>query len=203
VKVGPKKEKTIEARRKQVAELFFKGITGQKEIAERLHVNQATVSRDLKILQEQWKCEAAENFSEAKANELKRLEHLEDISWQAFEESGRRKVVDKDGNEKIIENAGDSRFLNSIHKCIETRIKLLGLQSPTEITLEEKGSLSLQIRHIDLTDRIAAIEQDIKDENHREQMRSDQEEIERKENAPPPTGYVKLPKYQNRTPAGD
>jgi hypothetical protein len=76
-------ELRIEARRSRVASLFLRGCKRQVELAQRLGVNQSTVSRDLKVINERWKAAAVRDLDEAKAQELAKLDELEQEYWQA------------------------------------------------------------------------------------------------------------------------
>ncbi|MBD1825665.1 ArsR family transcriptional regulator [Cyanobacteria bacterium FACHB-DQ100] len=134
--------------RATVAELRLKGWT-QQQIADYLELDQSTVSRDLKALEEQWKESALRDFDLDRAMELERLRLAEREFWDAWQRSQQSKetsireqlrnaIADEqggsiagDGRIKIAtrteQKTGEAVFLNGVIKCIELRSKLLGL----------------------------------------------------------------------------
>ena len=77
------------------AGLYLQGKT-QIEIAERVDVKQATVSRWFKALQEKWLEEAQTDFNIAKARELARIDNLERTYWDAYDESRQPRTITKE-----------------------------------------------------------------------------------------------------------
>src|SRR5258708_8031447 len=75
-------------RRKEIAALYLRGLT-QWEIAEKVGVNQGTVSRHLKTLFQEWLNDAREDFDLKKARELGKINVLEEIALVAWERSCR------------------------------------------------------------------------------------------------------------------
>lgn len=134
----------IAAQRRQIASMYLRGRL-QAEIAEELKISPATVSRDLKALQEEWRRSALIDIDTAKARELAKIDELECTYWVAWErsqedaESETKKVVDS-GDGKRYEaqtqrkgQAGDPRFLQGIQWCIERRCKILGADAPMQV----------------------------------------------------------------------
>jgi hypothetical protein len=139
---GPAEERRIEARRAQVAKLYLQGYRRQDDIAEKLGVDRATVSRDLKVVNERWKEAGVRDLDQAKGQELERLALLEQESWAAWEASKQaretstteqvtggegeryRAALRKEGQ------TGDPRYFTAILSCIAIRSKILGLNAP-------------------------------------------------------------------------
>jgi hypothetical protein len=130
--------------RATVAELYLKGWT-QLQIAQHLEIDQSTVSRDLKCLQEQWKASAARDFDTDKAAELERLAMIEKEAWAAWQKSQTAKetslseelAVASGGRSrtsvKIEQKTGEVAYINALVKIVDIRAKLLGL-FPSEKT---------------------------------------------------------------------
>lgn len=130
-----------------IAELRLKGWT-QQQIADYLEVNQATISRDLKMLETRWKESSMRDFDAERGMQLDRLDLLEREYWQAWERSQESKetsireqlrnaIASEEGttagggrvrmSTRTEEKIGDPQFLNGIGKVISERSKLLGL----------------------------------------------------------------------------
>jgi len=124
----------------------------QADIAERLKINQTTVSRDLKALQADWIKSTLRNFDEMKAEELAKVDRLEREYWRGWERSCEdAETVRREGDvarvEKVVTTAkgqaGDPRFLAGVQWCIDKRCKILGIDAPTK--LEHSGALSVSV----------------------------------------------------------
>ena len=79
-------------RRYDVAQMNLAGMT-LREIGEKLGVNAATVCRDLDWVREEWRKAAVENFDQARAIELARLNLVERKYWEAWNRSTEDKVT--------------------------------------------------------------------------------------------------------------
>jgi transposase len=131
----------IERDRKIISEMYLAG-KNQYEIAEEIGVSQATVSRDLKAIQKQWMKQTTFNLDRQKGAELARLDKLEAEYWKSWRDSRTyRKETIRLGNgttEDILHDVGygltggNSKFLDGVHKCIEQRCKILGLNAPAK-----------------------------------------------------------------------
>lgn len=77
-----------------VAELRLKGYT-QLQIADHLEVTQATVCRDLKTLEKQWRESALRDFDVDRVMTLKKLELAEKEYWAAWERSQQKLMHDR------------------------------------------------------------------------------------------------------------
>lgn len=145
--VSTRKKTDVEARRRDVGRLYLSGKT-QTEIAKEQDVTQATISRDLKALREQWLASALIDINEAKGRELAKIDALEVEYWEAWRRSIGEQIRERTkakgisidgqaGSPKQIEKTvqkftliGDPRFLQGIERCIDKRCKILGLDAP-------------------------------------------------------------------------
>lgn len=134
----PRSKSQIAKDRRVIARMYLSGSL-QVEIAEKLGLDQSTVSRDLKTLNDEWLQSALIDFNEARALELQRINNLEIIYFEAWQRSceDAETVVKKikgDGDKELQQTtkgqAGDPRFLSGVQWCIERRCKLLGLDEP-------------------------------------------------------------------------
>jgi len=89
----------------------------QTEIAERLGISQAQVSRDLKVIEGRWQEAARADISEIKAREYARLEALRREACDAWERSKER------GEE-------DPRYLQQLREISKAIRDLFGLDQP-------------------------------------------------------------------------
>lgn len=127
--------------RRRIAEMYLRGAI-QADIAKELDIDQSTVSRDLRALQDEWLASALVDINEAKARELARIDELERTYWAGWERSQEPIEVT---NKRATENAtgkrfdvntqsrgqvGDPRFLAGVGWCIERRCKVLGIDAP-------------------------------------------------------------------------
>lgn len=133
---------SILVRRRHVSRLALAGVKNQ-EIADELGVDIAAVRSDLTHLSKQWKREAKRSTDKLIREQLGRLSTLEAEYWEAWEASKKpttktskqTKKSTKNGDETTAKvdtttTSGDPRFLEGVHKCIEQRRKLLGLDAP-------------------------------------------------------------------------
>lgn len=135
--------------------MYLKGIT-QADIAGKYKVTQQTISNDLKALRKQWRDSAIRDFDEAQAEELRKIDELEKVYWEAWAKSVKdyQKTVKKEASgtsvkgkfeneEKKVERIkllGNPRYLDGVLSCIQKRCEILGLDAPvkTETTLNFK-----------------------------------------------------------------
>lgn len=151
----PRRSKIQQERdRVRVSEYYLKGWT-QTKIADEIGVTQAIISKTLQICREEWKKIAAMNIDEHKAQELARIDALEQEYWAGWEKSKQdaekrsskmigQEVDDGDGDEAIspkrlertvtIENkSGDTKYLDGVQWCINKRCEILGINAPMKI----------------------------------------------------------------------
>lgn len=133
-----------------IAALYLKGCP-QSEIAAQLNLTQATVSRDLKLIQEQWRQSAISDMGEVKQRELEKIDLIEYEAWQAWLRSQADAISettfgnsDKPNIKSSRNQYGDPRFLAQIERCIELRCKILGINAPTKIEVNWQQELENQ-----------------------------------------------------------
>lgn len=151
-KFGPRQREMVLAR---VADLYLKAI-GPSAIAKDVGVSTQQAINYVKELEKRWKASALRDFDQAKGIELAKLDHLEQQYWDAWERScldhteshtiveprivdGKEVPVRKRQTIKKIEEVGDPRFLDGVFKCIDRRVKLLGLDAAERHILETRG----------------------------------------------------------------
>lgn len=105
----------VEARRQQVARLYL-GKATQEEIAQRLGVNQCTISRDVSALMDRWKQEAALEVGTIRAREVAEIEELERVCAERFQDQP------------------DPRWIAERRLLKTRKAKLLGLDVPVPET---------------------------------------------------------------------
>ena len=76
----------IERDRRLISDLYLQGCL-QVDIAEQVNVSQATVSRDLAALQEEWHHSTLIDIDAKKSEELAKVDRLEREYWRAWQRS--------------------------------------------------------------------------------------------------------------------
>jgi hypothetical protein len=157
---------TIEDRRARVASFKVQGLSIRKIIAALAKakcVNPDTgkpwsvraIHEDLVHLTARWKSEALRDITQAKADELARLDELEREAWTAWHRGiGRKQIrTTKTGGKEGLEVSlrteslnGDPRYLAIVLDCQQRRAKLLGLDAPlkAEFTGADGGPIEVQ-----------------------------------------------------------
>lgn len=145
------------ARQAKVAELYLRGVS-QRKIAGQLKLAKDTVMGDLEELRKEWLAMALVDFDEKRANEIAKIDHLEEQAWLAWGRScedaetrrhkkekalragkkgqpAKMKVVGESQENTKKGQAGDVRFLERVAWCIDTRLRLIGAykNNPTQI----------------------------------------------------------------------
>lgn len=141
------------ADRKQIAALRLFGHS-QDAIAEKTGLSQATVSRDLAVVVEQWKSEAKGTMEEIKAKELAKLDELEKEAYAAWigskQETQKKVVEDRPGKSggkfakiETEKTNGDPRFLQALLAIQDRRAKILGFDVPVKFdgTVTNKATI--------------------------------------------------------------
>lgn len=159
---GPKRSKTQrQLDRATVGRLTLQGWS-QLDIAQYLELEQSTISRDLKAIQQQWKASAIRDFDLDKQQELQRLALLEREYWQGWERSQQAKEAsltekfggrDEAGNptgrvklaNRVEQRVGEPAFLNGVLSCVRERAKLLDLY-PNKETKPESTEAEQQLK---------------------------------------------------------
>jgi len=141
--------------RRNISRLYLQGVT-QVEIARELKISQPTVSRELKLLQAEWRVERVFDINEAKQRELAKIDNLEIEYWLAWKRSQTETVIktkkatkildmvrDQELSERTETSVGDARFLNGVMDCIKQRCAILGVEAPKKQELTGKDGKPL------------------------------------------------------------
>lgn len=128
--------------------LVAKGyLTGKSvaKIADVLNLPVSVVQSDLDTIREAWKSSAIADYNERTNIELARLDALEQVYWDAWwnslEENERQKRETRTSQRtqwtiaqvtKNTRQLGEAQYLQGVERCIDRRIKLLGLDAPTK-----------------------------------------------------------------------
>lgn len=105
------KKLDITSRRHQIAALMLAGVSKQEALAERVGVDQSTISRDIAAIEHDWKIATCEDIAKAKGKDLARIERVIQGLWPSAT-SGHLGAVDR------------------VVKLLQHRAKLLGLYAP-------------------------------------------------------------------------
>lgn len=118
--------------------------------------------RDIRAL---WRESAAKQFGERQAEELARIDRMEEEYWVAWEKSKvekkrRRGQAEVNNWSERAKHAGNPKFLDGIQWCIDQRCKILGLHAPKEIAMRhlKEGDRSVveQLSEVELKKIIAS-----------------------------------------------
>ena len=99
-------------------------------------ISQQQISADLKIIRTRWMQSQIRDFDAHQAEELAKLERLEQEYWAAW-----RAVEPTDRTAPA--------YLNGVGNCVEQRRKLLGLDAPSKVALD--GSIGVRRELTDLS----------------------------------------------------
>lgn len=124
--------------RRRIADLYLQGWL-QADIGDEIGIDQSTVSRDLKALQQEWMDATLADLDTIKAKELAKIDKLEREYYRGWVRSLQDAVTVRErasGDEvetttTTKPQAGDNKFLDGIDKCIARRWKVLGLDKLT------------------------------------------------------------------------
>lgn len=154
-----------------ITEYYLKGYTtraisrkiveeiGKMHPEENYYISHKTVSKDINILLKQWRDERIHDITQQKLVELTKIDKLEQTYWDAWEKSieNHKRKAEKlrgeiKGNESKpsfretietdIREFGEPRYLQGIERCIDKRCKLLGLDAPVKMDLQDNSFLS-------------------------------------------------------------
>jgi hypothetical protein len=149
-------------RRKQIAERYLR-LDRQWEIARAFGISQATVSRELNSLREEWTAAADVAIGQVVARELAKIELLEAMYWTAWERSCEQRAIDtvkqiknsdahgtkgkatRDEASKRLESRdGDPRYLAGIERCIRLRAEIVGIiKNRQEVTGPDASAIPI------------------------------------------------------------
>lgn len=104
-------------------------------------LTQQQISLDIKHLQKTWLAASMRDFDAARAEELKKVDNLERIHWEAWEKSCKDRPMRK-GKEKYDPSMydgrdGNSKHLDGVKWCINKRCEILGLDKPKKLALTD------------------------------------------------------------------
>jgi len=149
----------IQRDRVKIAEMYCRGLY-QSQIARNLKLSQQTISRDLKAIRKLWAERAVASFDQHVSNELAKIDNLERKYWEAWNKSLSKKYkekkstsvggkydIDMNSTEVELERDGNPAFLQGVERCINMRMKLLGLEAPTKTDITTGGE-PLQIKFV-------------------------------------------------------
>lgn len=90
-------------RRKLIAALYLQG-KSQYQIAKLVtpNISQAIVCKELKAVREEWIKSSTELYAEAKAKELAKIDHVEEVAWERFWLSCRNAEQKTTKREKLL-----------------------------------------------------------------------------------------------------
>jgi predicted transcriptional regulator len=138
----------LSERRKRIAELRLKGWT-QQAIAQDVGVTQGMVSRDIKVIEEEWKQSAIKDIALVKAMAGQRYEMLFQENLAAYERSigtketkslKTKSVTDGESEEKALrieENPGDPRFLHNAERVVDRIVDLHQAGAPKQLNVND------------------------------------------------------------------
>ena len=141
------KNKTKAEREKQVAEVarLYLARHTMADIGERLGIVKSQVHYDLKKCRAQWVKDANSCFNERKAEELARIDRLENEYWDAwrgsleeFTSTTKQAETAQGGTQKQRATVktearnGDPRYLSGVQWCIQKRTDIIGFDAPQE-----------------------------------------------------------------------
>ena len=142
---------SVAHRQREVARLYMQG-QPLGIIAEEMGLAEATISQDISAVRKRWLAEATLAMDERKAQELARIDLVEEEAWKGWQRSiaeqkiytkrtryvrvpvkkGRKSAHKKIPAEQISEEtiktcSGDPRFLEQIERCVTLRLKVFAL----------------------------------------------------------------------------
>ena len=145
------------------ADLYIKGWL-QADIAEHLSsirdyaITQQTVSNDIKRIQKTWIERTTMDLTAAKAEELARVNKLEQTYWEQYEaslsdETITKAITDKSSDGTRYEatkksRTGDAKYLQGVERCIQLRMKLLGLEAALKMEHTGKNGGAMEFKLI-------------------------------------------------------
>ena len=142
---GPKRsEVQREQDKATIARMILQGKTHQ-EIANFLELDRSMISREVKLIRDEWKASSLRDFDEARGERIAELELVKAELWESWQQSKQQKQttlkeqIDSldggtDEGEKRTKVAtrhqsatGDAIYLSGVVNCIKEQSKLLGL----------------------------------------------------------------------------
>jgi hypothetical protein len=147
-----------------IANMYLQG-KPQRTIALEVGVGLSTVCNSLKKIQAEWEEAAKEAIGKKKARELAKIDHLENVYFEAWEQSKQEKQIKlaekhentgqqgqqgRGGNStktsiRKEERDGNPTYLSGVQWCIEQRCKILGLFAP--VKQEQVGPTVVHVKY--------------------------------------------------------
>jgi Helix-turn-helix domain len=130
--------------RAEIAALYLQGHT-QRDIGVKLGLSRQQVGYDLDAVRREWLQSSLMDFNARKAEELARINRLEQHYWAAWEASKKERqtstteqTTGADGERlkagiRKEEQTGEARYLAGVQWCISKRCEILGLDAPKKI----------------------------------------------------------------------
>lgn len=131
-----------------IASLYLRGVF-QADIAAKLKVSRQQIGYDIKELQRRWQQSALVDIDAAKGKELAKIDETERQAWRGW----RRSVVESEKHMKMARDAdgvrfiesreekekqvGDPRYLQIVLACVDRRVKILGLDAPKKLIIDD------------------------------------------------------------------
>jgi transposase len=138
----------IAKRREVVSKLYLQG-KSQLAISEIVGVVPKTVFNDLKALREQWRQNAAANFSELQSRELAKIDLIEQECWDQWDRSKKDREIHSAEKEDGLNGqktksglkregqTADTSYIDKIQWCINKRCQILGLDAPSKVAMTD------------------------------------------------------------------
>lgn len=130
-----KDSKDAKRRRLRVAQMYLQK-RKRAHIALQTGVHPATISADIKKIEEEWRKDTAMALDVLKAKEIATIDEVERQAWRAWFRSIGDHTIEttksKDDEQKEVTKqtrklVGSVQYLNVIMDCVEKRAKLLGM----------------------------------------------------------------------------
>ena len=168
------KNKTKVERENQIHEVAQRYLARQTlaEVADAIGISPQQVSYDLKVLRGRWAEAANSCFNERKAEELARIDRLENEYWDAWRgsleeftsttkqaETANGSTQKQRATIKTEARNGDPRYLSGVQWCIQKRTEILGLDAPTkaEVNIADTTDARDKLRQLVGSTSIGAI----------------------------------------------
>jgi hypothetical protein len=146
---APKRsELEIERDRVRIADLYLKGWS-QAKIAVDLGVSRQQIGYDLKAIRKQWLESSLLDFNARKAQELAKLDRLEEYAWDMLAKSDgdQKEVIEEESDREGVESSkkvtkrwrtiSDSKWGRIVIDCISKRCDILAVNAPTKVALTD------------------------------------------------------------------
>jgi hypothetical protein len=148
-----------EADRVKISQLYLAG-ESQYAIGKKLNLSQSQVSSELAIVRENWVKQTSMDLDTVKAEQLVKIDKIEQEMWACWEKSKRTKKLstkfgkmNRENNPAGIpqinsfnvveeEELGDMKYMDMIMRCVTERLKITGGYAAKEIKTDIKATIS-------------------------------------------------------------